>query len=99
MRRRAFIAGLGSATAWPVVARAQQAAMPVVGVLSARTADEDNRFTVPFLQGLKEIGYVEGQNVAVEYRYAENQFDRLPALAADLVRRRVAVIVVGNTEP
>jgi putative ABC transport system substrate-binding protein len=98
MRRREFIAGLGSAAAWPVVARAQQAAVPVIGWLSAGSADDDykNRI-VPFLQGLKETGYVEGQNVAVEYRYAENQYDRLPALAADLVRRRVAVIAAGGT--
>ena len=68
--------------------------MPVIGFLSPQSADEDREnVTVPFLQGLKESSYVEGQNVAVEYRYAENQFDRLPALAADLVRRRVAVIV------
>jgi putative tryptophan/tyrosine transport system substrate-binding protein len=98
MRRRAFIAGLGSAAAWPAVARAQQAVMPVVGVLSTQTVDDrpKNR-DVPLLQGLKESGFVEGQNVAVEYRYAENQFDRLPALAADLVRHRVAVIVAGGT--
>jgi putative ABC transport system substrate-binding protein len=76
------------------VARAQQPAVPVVGLLSAQSADEVYKnLTVPFLQGLKETGYVEGQNVAVEYRYADNQYDRLPSLAADLVRRRVAVIV------
>jgi putative ABC transport system substrate-binding protein len=86
VRRRTFIAGLGSAAAWPLVARAQQSAVPVIGFLNAG----DDRFIIPFLQGLKETGYVEGQNVAVEYRYAENQFDRLPALATDLVRRRVA---------
>src|SRR6516162_1696846 len=94
MLRREFIAGLGSAAAWPVVARAQQPAVPVIGFLSAQTADDDYKnFTVGFLQSLKETGYVEGQNVAVEYRHAENQLDRLPMLAADLVRRRVAVIV------
>jgi putative ABC transport system substrate-binding protein len=90
MRRRTFIAGLGSAAAWPVVAQAQQRALPVIGFLNPQAA---NDFTASFLQGLKETGYVEGQNVAVEYRHAENQFDRLPALAADLVRRRVAAIV------
>ena len=97
MRRREFIAGLASAAAWPLAARAQQPALPVVGVLSAQTADEDTRFTVPFLPGLKEAGYVDGQNVAIEYRWAENQPDRLPAPAADLVRRRMAVIVPIST--
>jgi putative tryptophan/tyrosine transport system substrate-binding protein len=99
MRRREFIAGLGSAAAWPAVARAQQQAMPVIGFLSSQSADVDYKdVTVPFLQGLKETGYVEGQNLAVEYRYAENQLDRLPALAADLVRRRVAVIVTSGSQ-
>jgi putative ABC transport system substrate-binding protein len=99
MNRRAFIVGLGSAAAWPVVARAQQAAMPVIGWLSSQSADDDSNRTVPFLQSLKENGYVAGQNVTIEYRDAENQLDRLPALAADLVRRRVAVIVaVGTAE-
>src|SRR6516225_2265151 len=96
--RRELIAGLGSAAAWPVVARAQQATMPVIGLLSAQSADDDfKNMTVPFLQGLKEGGYVEGQNVAIEYRWAENQYDRLPALVADLVRRRVAVIATSGT--
>jgi putative ABC transport system substrate-binding protein len=72
--------------------------MPVIGVLRAQSADDDYKnVTVPFLQGLKETGYVEGQNVAVEYRYAENQIDRLPALAANLVRRRGAVIIAAGT--
>jgi putative ABC transport system substrate-binding protein len=99
MKRREFIAGLGSAAAWPVVARAQQPAMPVIGWLSTQSADDDYKnFTVPFLQGLNDTGYVGGQSVTVEYRWAENQYDRLPALAADLVRRRVAVIVASSTE-
>jgi putative tryptophan/tyrosine transport system substrate-binding protein len=98
MRRRTFIAGLGIAAAWPIVARAQQSNLPVIGVLGAQSADDDyNIVTVPFLLGLRETGYVVGQNVAVEYRYAENQYDRLPALAAGLVRRRVAVIVARGT--
>jgi putative ABC transport system substrate-binding protein len=99
MRRRAFIAGLGGASVWPVVARAQQAAIPVIGYLSPQSADDDNRqkLPVPFLQGLKETGYVEGQNVAVDKQFAENEADRLPALAANLVRRRVAVIVALGT--
>jgi putative ABC transport system substrate-binding protein len=99
MKRRQFIVGLGSVAAWPVVARAQQPGMPVVGYLGAQSADDDYKnVTVPFLRGLKEAGYVEGQNVAVEYRWAENQYDRLPTVAADLVRSRVAVIVATSTE-
>jgi putative ABC transport system substrate-binding protein len=96
IKRREFIAGLGSAAAWPVVARAQQAVMPVVGFLFSQSAVDYNEFTVPFLQGLKDTGYVEGRDVAFEYRWAENQYDRMPALAADLVRRRVAVLVAGS---
>src|ERR1043166_4139855 len=97
--RREFVAGLGSAAALPMLARAQQPAMPVIGVLSLQSAEVDYKdVTVPFLQGLKETGYVEGQNAAIEYRYAENQYDRLSALAADLLRRGVAVIVAGGTE-
>ena len=98
MTRRTFIAGLGSAAAWPVVARAQQGAVPVSGFLSPQSSEVDYKdVTVPFLQGLKEAGYVDGQNVVIEYRFAESQADRLPALAADLVRRRVAVIVTSAT--
>jgi putative ABC transport system substrate-binding protein len=96
MRRRTFIAGLGSVAAWPVVTRAQQVTMRVIGFLSAQSADRI--VTVPFLQSLKETGYVDGQNIAIEYRWAENRLDRLPALAADLVRRRVAVIVAGGPD-
>jgi putative tryptophan/tyrosine transport system substrate-binding protein len=98
MRRRESIAGLGSAAAWPVVARAQQPSVPVVGYLSPQSGDDDYKIiTVPFLQGLKETGYIEGHNVVIEYRWAENQSDRLAALAADLVRRRAALIVAGGT--
>ena len=98
IKRREFIAGLGSVAAWPLAGWGQQPATPVIGFLSVRSADDEYRIvTVPFLQGLKETGYVEGQDVAIEYRWAENQLDRLPALAADLVRRRVAVIVAIGT--
>ena len=94
LRRREFIAALAGATVWPFVARAQQRGMPVVGYLGGQSAEVDYKIvTLPFLQGLKETGYVDGQNVVIEYRWAEDKSDRLPALAADLVRRRVAVIL------
>ena len=92
MKRREFIAGLGSAAAWPVVARAQQPAMPVVGYVGVGSADASAGYVAAFRKGLGETGYVEGQNVTVEYHWLEDQFDRLPSLMADLVRRRVAVI-------
>jgi putative tryptophan/tyrosine transport system substrate-binding protein len=100
MRRREFIVGLGGTAAWPLAARAQQAAVPVIGHLVPGSSADDGykKFIVPFLQSLTEAGFVEGQNVAMEYRWAENQYDRLPALAADLVRRRVAVIVANSTQ-
>jgi putative ABC transport system substrate-binding protein len=97
VKRRTFIAGLGSAAAWPVVARAQQPAMPVVGWLDGQSPETQQEFLAAFLKGLAETGFVEGRNVIVEYRWAENDSDRLSALAADLVRRQVAVIVAAGT--
>src|SRR5271169_2589102 len=98
MRRRDFIKVIaGSAAAWPITARAQQPTTPVIGYLGAGSAGYDAFRVTAFRQGLKESGYVEGQNVAIEYRSAEDHYNRLPALAADLVHRQVAVIVSFST--
>src|SRR5262249_43233876 len=98
IRRREFITLLGGAAAlWPIAARAQQPAMPVVGFLRSTPLAPISHFVAAFRAGLREAGFVEGQNVAVEFRSAENELARLPALAAELLQRQVAVIVVNNS--
>ena len=99
MQRRQFLGLVGGVAAWPVVARAQQPALPVIGFIRDGSADANARFVAAFRRGLNEAGYVEGQNVTVEYHWLEGQYDRLPALLADLVRRQVAVIATPGNVP
>ena len=99
MNKRGFITLLGGASAWPFAAHAQQPAMPVIGFLSGASFETMREYVAAFHRGLADAGFAEGRNVAIEYRWAEGHNDRLPALATDLVRREVAVIVVGGSTP
>src|SRR5262249_39517974 len=92
-----FVAGLGGAAAWPLAASAQQRALPVIGYLTDRSADTDAPRLVAVRQGLADVGYAEGRNVAIEYHFTDGRYDRIPGMAADLVSRRLAVIVASDT--
>src|SRR5215471_12240214 len=96
LRRREFIAGFGGAAAWPVLARAQQRAMPVIGYLSSRTADFEASMLVSVRRGLSDVGYAEGRNVTIEYRFTDGRFGPLSAQLADLTQRKVGVIVFAG---
>jgi putative tryptophan/tyrosine transport system substrate-binding protein len=99
VKRREFMTIVGGAVSWPLVARAQQPTMPVIGFLSARTFDDSKNLLAAFREGLNASGYVEGQNITIEYRWAEGQYNRLPELANDLVHRNIALLVATGGEP
>jgi len=99
MRRREFISLLGGAAAWPLAARAQQPAMPVIGFLSSRSPSESNDLVAAFRRGLRDAGFIEGQNLLIAFRWAEGRYDRLSALAAELVDLRVAVLFTAGGPP
>src|SRR5215213_8602738 len=98
MRRREFAAGLLGAAAWPISSHAQQPGLPLVGFLSGRSVSSDSHLVLAFREGLNEAGFIEGQNVAIEFRWANGQFDQLTTLAADLVARQAAVIFAGGVD-
>jgi putative ABC transport system substrate-binding protein len=99
MRRRKFITLVGGAVTWPFAVRAQQSAMPLIGFLNSQSAGSFSHLVAGFQQGLRESGFLEGQNIQIEYRWAEGQYERLPALANDLVHRGIAVLVATGGEP
>ena len=99
MKRREFITLLGGAAVWPLAARAQQPTLPIVGFVNGRSPDVSARHAAAFRKGLNETGYVESQNVTVEYHWLDGQYDRLPSLMGDLVRRRVAIIATPGSNP